>query len=85
MSTFVWRKIKILRCAKGPDRLLTIFCETSLLLVVAAHCVVQFGFYPVVRFSHLLWPPYGIGQAIIFHPVVSFYLLSIFYLLFFLA
>jgi len=34
-----------------------------------------------VPYIYLLWPPYAIGQAIIFLPPV----ISIFYLLFFLA
>jgi len=34
---------------------------------------------------HLLWPPYAIGQAIIFLPCGFFFLLSFFYLLFSLA
>jgi len=32
----------------------------------------------ILKYSESLWPPYEIGQAIIFCPVVSFYLLPFF-------
>ena len=41
--------------------------------------VMKFGFkltlFSICFFISLLWPPYVIGQAIIFCPVVFFYLL----------
>ena len=48
-------------------------------LIAVSHSLPAIEFCNTTAFS-LLWPPYGIGQAIIFCPVISS-----FYLLFFLA